>query len=510
VDDDPGVRYTLREILESEGLEVAEAEDGAVALARIRELRPDLVLTDLRMPHIDGMELIRRVAGQSPAPRVVLVTAHGSERQAVEAMKAGAYDYFRKPFETGELLAVVRRAVEAVRLRAENERLAGELALSRTMAFASPAMSRLAGLVARVAPRDVTVLLTGESGTGKERVAEAIVSASRRADRPFVRFNCAALVADLAEAELFGHARGAFTGAVKARPGLFGEADGGTILLDEIGELALPLQGKLLRALQEGEVRPVGEERVRHVDVRVLAATHRDLKDLVARGAFREDLYWRLNVVHLHVPPLRDRREDIPVLARRFLARAAERFGAGPLHVPEALFARLAAWHWPGNVRELENAVDTLVALSRDGELDLGLLPAPGDGGRMPGAAEGGHPGSAAGSGVAPPAPPAAAVGSSGAASGDRPSGPGIADAGGVPVPFLAAGVPTGAEPAGAPMPLRARVEAYERGLVLEALRAARGNRSEAARLLGISRVTLHDKLHKYGLARGEEPSPGG
>ena len=502
VDDDAGVRYTLREILESEGLEVEEAADGAEALARIPGFRPDLVLTDLRMPRIDGMDLLRRVAAQVPAPRVVLVTAHGSERQAVEAMKAGAYDYFRKPFETGELLAVVRRAVEAVRLRAENERLAGELALSRTMAFTSPAMSRLAGLVARVAPRDVTVLLTGESGTGKERVAEAIVAASRRADRPFVRFNCAALVADLAEAELFGHARGAFTGAVKSRPGLFGEADGGTILLDEVGELALPLQGKLLRALQEGEIRPVGEERVRHVDVRVLAATHRDLKELVARGAFREDLYWRLNVVHLHVPPLRDRPEDIPVLARHFLARAAERFGVGPLHVPEALHARLAAWHWPGNVRELENAVDTLVALSRDGELDLSLLPSAGEGPR--GAAAG--PAGSFGAAAVPAGSSAASSGASAAPAGAAADEAPAAHAGSSPAaPALA-----GAAPAGAPMPLRARVEAYERGLVLEALRAARGNRSEAARLLGISRVTLHDKLHKYALARGEEPPRGG
>jgi len=438
VDDDPGVRYTLREILEAEGLAVAEAEDGLAALAEADAFRPELVLADLRMPRLDGMELLRRLASRMPAPRVVLITAHGSERQAVEAMKAGAYDYFRKPFETEELLAVVRRALEALRLRAENERLAGQLVLSRTMVFASEAMNRLAALVARVAPRDVTVLLTGESGTGKERVAEALVGASRRAERPFVRFNCAALVPDLAEAELFGHARGAFTGAVRSRPGLFGEADGGTILLDEVGELAPPLQGKLLRVLQEGEVRPVGEERTRKVDVRVIAATHRDLKDLVARGAFREDLYWRLYVVHLNVPPLRERPEDVAPLARHFLSRFAERFGVGSLRVPDELFARLAAYPWPGNVRELENALETLVALSRDGELDLSLLPR---------------------------ATPAAA---------------------------------------GPPLALRARVEAYERGLVLEALRAAGGSRTEAARALGISRVTLHDKLRKYGI--GEEP----
>ena len=314
VDDDPGVRYTLREILESEGLEVEEAADGAEALARLDAAPAPLVLTDLRMPRLDGMALLRALAGRPHAPRVVLITAHGSERQAVEAMKAGAYDYFRKPFETEELLAVVRRAVEAVRLSLENERLAGEVALARTMVFASDAMRRLAVLVARVAPRDVTVLVTGESGTGKERVAEAIVQASPRASRPFVRFNCAALTPELAEAELFGHARGAFTGAVRARPGLFGEADGGTLLLDEIGELAPPLQAKLLRVLQEGEVRPVGEERARRVDVRVIASTHRDLGALVRAGTFREDLYYRLEVVALRIPPLRERPEDVPCL----------------------------------------------------------------------------------------------------------------------------------------------------------------------------------------------------
>src|SRR5512133_3271133 len=236
VDDDAGVRYTLREILESEGLAVDEATDGADALARFEARPAQLVVTDLRMPGVDGMALLRALAARPHPPRVVVITAHGSERQAVEAMKAGAHDYFRKPFENEELLAVIRRALDAVRLADENERLAGELALARTMVFASEPMRRLAVLVARVAPRDVTVLVTGESGTGKERVAEAIVQASRRADRAFVRFTCAALTPELAEAELFGHARGAFTGAVRARPGLFGEADGGTILLDEVGE----------------------------------------------------------------------------------------------------------------------------------------------------------------------------------------------------------------------------------------------------------------------------------
>ena len=440
VDDDAGVRYTLREILESEGLAVDEAAGGEEALARYEAHPAPLVVTDLRMPGLDGMELLRRLVARTPAPRVVVITAHGSERQAVEAMKAGAHDYFKKPFETEELVAVVRRALEAVRLAHENESLAGELTLARTMVFASEPMRRLAVLVARVAPRDVTVLVSGESGTGKERVAEAIVRASRRADRAFVRFNCAALTPELAEAELFGHTRGAFTGATRARPGLFGEADGGTILLDEIGELAPGAQAKLLRVLQEGEIRAVGDERARKVDVRVLAATHRDLEEEVRAGRFREDLFYRLNVVLLRVPPLRERPEDVPVLARHFLARFAERFGLPALHAPDALLDRLAGRTWPGNVRELENTIERLVALSPPEGLDLGLL-----------------------------------ADSGGAAPDER-----------------------------AVLPLKERVQAYERGLVLEALRAARGNRSEAARRLGVSRVTLHDKLRRYGVG-GEE-----
>ncbi len=444
VDDDPGVRYTIREILASEGIEADEAGDGEEALARFEAAQPALVITDLRMPRMDGMELLRRLGARAPSPRVVVITAHGSERQAVEAMKAGAWDYFRKPFENDELLAVVRRAVEAVQLTAENERLTGELALSGSMVFASEGMRRLAQLVARIAPRDVTVLITGESGTGKERVAEALWRASRRADQRFVRFNCASLTPELAEAELFGHARGAFTGAVRARPGLFGEADRGTLLLDEVAELAPGAQAKLLRVLQDGELRPVGEDRARRVDVRVIAATHRDLRQLVARGAFREDLLYRLQVVTLRIPPLRERPEDIPVLARFFLDRFARRFGVPDAELPDTLLARLAAHPWPGNVRELEHAIESLVALSPDGQLDPSVVP-------------------------------------------------GLADA--------AAG-----EPGSAPrLGLKQRVEAYERGIVVEALRTAGGNRTEAARALGISRVTLHDKLRKYGLARGDD-----
>ncbi len=434
VDDDDGVRFLLREILTEEGLSVAEAASGEDALRALEKGTFDLVVTDLRMPGLDGMELLRRVVKRSRAPRVILLTAHGSERHAVAALKEGAADYLAKPFDPDELIACVRRTLETVRLQAENERLQGELNLSRSLVFASPAMSRLALLVQRVAPRDVTVLITGESGTGKERVAEAIVRASARGDRPFVRFNCASLSGDLAEAELFGHRKGAFTGAHRERKGLFREADGGTLLLDEVGELDPSVQAKLLRVLQESEVRAVGDDRPSRIDVRVLAATHRDLPADVAAGRFREDLYWRLDVVHLGIPPLRARPEDIPVLARHFLQRHGDRFGMPALREPAGLIPRLLAWHWPGNVRELENAIEALVALSAAGELDLDLLPG-------------------------------------GTAPSDRVS-----------------------------LGLKERLETFERGLVSEALRKAGGNRSEAARQLQISRVTLHDKLKKYGL----------
>jgi two-component system response regulator HydG len=445
VDDDDGVRYTLARILEDAGIENLQARNGAEALALLRAGEVvQLVISDLRMAPVGGLELLETIQRERLAPRVVMITAHGSERSAVEAMKLGAYDYFRKPFEIEQLVAVVRRALDSAQLAERNEQLAGERALSESVVFRSAPMSRLALLVARVAPRDVTVLLTGESGTGKERVAEALVRASGRATRPFVRFNCAALTAELAEAELFGHTKGAFTGAQKARNGLFREANTGTLLLDEIGELDPTMQAKLLRVLQEREVRPVGEDRALPIDVRILAATHRDLPKLVAEGRFREDLYYRLKVVELRVPPLRERLDDVPILARLFLARFAARFGIASLRVPDELPGRLMSYAWPGNVRELENAMESLVALSADGVLDLELLPG---------------------------SPTAAAA------------------------------------PARAGLTLKQRVDAYERGLLVNALDATKGNRRAAARLLGTSRATLFDKLRKHELGLS---GPGG
>jgi two-component system response regulator HydG len=438
VDDDAVGRYTLRGLLEDEGLEVEEAADGQMALDLLAKQDFDLILSDLRMPRVDGMEFLRRTQTLSPVPRVVLLTAHGSERHAVEAMKLGALDYFRKPFEVEEVLKVVRRSIATLRLERENEQLRGDVDLLHSLVFSSAAMSRLALLIKRVAPKDVTVLITGESGTGKERVAEAIVSASQRADNPFVRFNCAAMTPELAEAELFGHTRGAFTGAVRARPGLFREAEGGTLLLDEIGELHAQTQAKLLRVLQESEVRPVGEDRSQPIDVRILAATHRDLAQLVAAGQFREDLFYRLKVVMLEIPPLRDRPDDIPVLAKHFLSQATRRFGVPPVAMKHEWMSRLAAYRWPGNVREMENAIESAVAMSPEGTLDPAFLPDP----------------------------------------------------------------TTPADTLPAPAKFKEQVAAFERGLIVAALDTAKGNQSEAARLLEIGRATLQDKLRKYGLSR--------
>lgn len=434
VDDEPAVRFTLRSVLEDAGFAVTESADGQDALDQVSGgLRPAVVFTDLRMPRLDGLALLSALVARPNAPKVVLITAHGDERTAVAAMKAGAWDYVRKPFDIDEIVAIARRADEVARLTDENERLASALALSRTLVFRSAGMERLATLVHRVAARDVTVLLHGESGTGKERVAEAIVAGSPRADRPFVRFNCASLSPELAEAELFGHTKGAFTGATKDRPGLFREADGGTLFLDEVGELGPTVQARLLRALQSGEVRPVGEDRARTVDVRVIAATHRDLAAMATQGTFREDLLYRLKVVQLRVPALRERPDDIPLLAQVFAERAARRFGLPVPRLDPSLLAALTARAWPGNVRELENAVEMMVALSEGGRLDAGLLD---DG----------------------------------------------------PVEVAGTG-------------LKERVEAYERTLIVAALAECDGNKSEAARRLGVGRVTLYEKLRKYGLS---------
>jgi DNA-binding NtrC family response regulator len=455
VDDDRAVLYALTEVLSDRGHQVVAVTSGREALAALDQA--DAVLTDLAMPEMDGMELLSAALARDATLPVVLLTAHGSERVAVAAMKAGAYDYLRKPFDIDEVAMVIERALEARRLRLENRRLSAERVMGRRIIGESPAMRRLLDAAAMVARRDVTVLVRGETGTGKEFLTVLLHVHSPRATRPLVRFNCAAIPAELAEAELFGHTRGAFTGAHAARRGFFAEADGGTLVLDEVGELPLSVQAKLLRALQEGEIQPVGSGRIEKVDVRIVASTNRDLAADAAAGRFREDLYYRLAVVEMVVPPLRDRREDIPALATEFARRYAEKFGLEDLSLSPELVGALARADWPGNVRQLENTIARLTALSPGGQVELADFD--------PSAV------SARPAVVEPPA-------SETDATDDEPA----------------------AAEGGGPS-LREQVEAFERNVIARALTAAAGNQSETARRLGVSRVTLIDKLKKYGLS---------
>jgi two-component system response regulator HydG len=366
VDDQRNMRITTAIVLRLAGYEVAEAADGTAAIDRIRSEPFDVVLTDLRMGEVDGMEVLRSAVEIAPAVQVIVMTAYGSIESAVEAIRRGAYDYISKPFKEEELLLRVEKALERRRLLGQVSLLAGEFrdryGLEHVVGR-SVALRELLDRAVRIAPTEATVLLTGESGTGKELVARAIHAGSRRSDRPFVPVNCAAITETLLESELFGHAKGSFTGAVRARRGLFEEASGGTLFIDEIGETTLGFQAKLLRALQEGEIRRVGESLPVKVDVRVIAATNQDLKRAIAERRFREDLFYRLNVVPLRIPPLRERREDIPLLAAHFLERYNRRTGAAKAFSQEAL-ARLVGHDWPGNVRELENMVEQAAALS--------------------------------------------------------------------------------------------------------------------------------------------------
>jgi two-component system response regulator HydG len=382
VDDQRNMRATTAILLREAGYAVTEAEDGAAAVQRVGAEPFDVVLTDVRMGAVDGMEVLRATLEVAPTTQVIVMTAYGTIESAVEAIRRGAYDYIAKPFKEDELLLRVAKALE-------KRRLLGEVSLLRRdfraryglehIVGRSVALRELLDRVVRVAPSDATILITGESGTGKELIARALHAASRRSDKPFVPVNCAAITETLLESELFGHARGAFTGATRARRGLFEEASGGTLFIDEIGETAPGSQAKLLRAIQEGEIRRVGESLPVKVDVRVIAATNQNLKAAVAEKRFREDLFYRLNVVPLRIPPLRERREDIPLLAQRFLEGFAARTGERKMLSPEAT-KKLLEYPWPGNVRELENMIEQAAALAPQAtlsEADIRFDPTP-------------------------------------------------------------------------------------------------------------------------------------
>ncbi len=372
VDDHPEMTSLLAEQLTEARYVVARAHGGAEALCLARAELPSLVVTDLRMEEVDGFDVLEGVHELDPGVPVIVMTAFGAIETAIEAIKRGAYHYVTKPFQAAELLVYVERALADDRLRAENEvlRRGTKDEAARALVGTSEPMRALHDVISQAGPSAAPVLITGESGTGKELVARAIHEVSPRRAAPFVAVNCTALPESLLESELFGHTRGAFSGATAARRGLFVEADGGTLLLDEIGDMPAPLQAKLLRILQDGEVRAVGSDTIRRVDVRVIAATNHDIEAQVASGKFRGDLFFRLNVVRIVVPPLRTRREDIPALLEHFLARARSRNRSAPAsRFAPAVAERLAALPWPGNVRELENVVERLVVLSRGEEI---------------------------------------------------------------------------------------------------------------------------------------------
>lgn len=456
VDDDQAHRTMLRTMLRGWQYSAEEADDGSVAVSKVQERAYDAILMDIRMARMSGIEALRHIMAHNPAIPVLIMTAYSSVNTAVEALKIGAYDYLTKPLDFDELKLTLERALDHTRLASENRELRSSLsagqAASRIIGR-SEAVRRLTELVATVAPSDATVLITGESGTGKELVARAIHEGSSRRDRPLVTVNCAALTESLLESELFGHEKGAFTGADKKRDGRFVQADGGTLFLDELGEMSLALQAKLLRALQQGEIQRVGSDNPLRVDVRVIAATNRNLTAEVTAGRFREDLFYRLNVIGIAVPALRERRDDIPLLAGHFLTRYAERNRKMLKGFTPQAMNCLVNYDWPGNVRELENAVERAVIMSM-GEYVTGRE-----------------------------LPPDIA-----AADGETDITAAMPDTD-TPLPETVHDPYAGLS-----------LENLERRAIEATLRECADNKSEAARRLGITRATLHNKLKKYGM----------
>ena len=371
VDDEEGIRHVLRQVLEYEGHEVKTASGGGEALGIHESFDPDLTFLDVKMDRMDGLEVLGRIRERAPEALVVMISGHGSIETAVEATRRGAYDFLEKPLDTDRILVTIRNALQARGLSQEVTRLRDEVESKYEIVGRSFAIRTVLERIEKVGPTDARVLITGENGSGKELVARALHRVSSRVDDPFVEVNCAAIPAELIESELFGHVKGAFTGAHADRKGKFERADGGTLFLDEIGDMSLSAQAKVLRTLQDGVVTRVGGESSTQVDVRVIAATNKDLAAEIEADRFREDLFFRLNVVPIHVPPLRDRREDIPMLVRHFTERAIEEQRLPPRRLSPDAVERLAAMDWPGNVRELKNTVERLLILSRGPEIGV-------------------------------------------------------------------------------------------------------------------------------------------
>jgi DNA-binding NtrC family response regulator len=441
VDDEVNARTALAELLRDEGFEVETAADAFKALGKYEAFAPHIVVTDLKMPGMDGIELVKKLRGMEDPPAVVVMTAFGAVASAVDAMRAGAAEYLTKPINFDELLVVIDRVMEHLELRRETRQLRARVrdrVAPSNIVGTSPPMQRVFEVVDQVAPSKATVLITGESGTGKELVANAIHARSPRANGPFVKLHCAALAETLLESELFGHERGSFTGAMTRKDGRFSIADGGTLFLDEIGEISPSIQVKLLRFLQEHEFERVGGTQTIKVDVRIIAATNKNLAEEVKAGRFREDLYYRLNVVTIDMPPLRDRKSDVPALSKFFLDRYAKENAKTVEGFQPATLELLMSYDWPGNVRELENAIERAVVLATSPQLEPRHLP------------------------------------------------PNVR--------------PT-ATPAGMPPIPGATLADIERYAILETLKATGGSTSKAAEMLGISVRTIQYRLHDYNAA---------
>jgi len=439
VDDDHAHRTMLRTLIKGWGYSVNEADDGSTAIELVKEGPYDLILMDIRMIKVSGLEALAKIKAINPSIPIIIMTAYSSVESAVEALKNGAYDYLTKPLDFDELKIAISRSMDHTRLKEENRILKENLGRfdSGDIIGRSPVMVSLMETVAQVAASEATILITGESGTGKEVIAGAIHSNSPRSRSPFIKLNCAAITETLLESELFGHEKGSFTGAYRRKEGRFRQAHGGSIFLDEVSEMSLAMQAKLLRVLQEKEFTRVGGEEILRVDVRLIAATNKDLAKEIETKRFREDLYYRLNVVALRVPPLRERKEDIPLLAQHFLSSFSEK-NQKPIKgfTPKAM-DRLIRYNWPGNVRELMNAVERGVVLSRADYIDD------------------------------------------------------------TDMPFFS---DDGEEAKGTDIPMDMPLEEMERTTILRTLESVSGNKSEAARRLGITRRTLHQKLKKYGV----------
>jgi two-component system nitrogen regulation response regulator NtrX len=364
VDDERGVRAALGQLLEYEGYEVRTAENAVDAIAEYERFRPHLVFMDVKMAGIDGLEALKKVRELDPAATVVMISGHGTIQTAVEATQLGAYDFLEKPLDTDRILVTLRNALQHLELHGEVARLRETIEARYEMVGRSYAIRALIDTIERVAPTPARVLITGENGTGKELVARAVHRLSTRSGEPFIEVNCAAIPSELIESELFGHMKGSFTGAVSDRAGKFELADGGTLFLDEIGDMSLAAQAKVLRVLEDGVVTRIGGAKPTAVDVRVIAATNKNLEHEIAEGHFRQDLFYRLNVVPVSVPPLRDRREDIPALVQHFVNLLTQREGMAPRGVAPDAMERLTSYDWPGNVRELRNTVERLLILT--------------------------------------------------------------------------------------------------------------------------------------------------